>query len=174
MKKFLPFVFPFIALVIVLFLAIRWYNSKTVHTSDKIANFGDNVKIEQITQSDQQKIKQPAADVKSVQMQVQSNDVKGTSGQIRYEISNGKVSFTVNAELPELKQGLYQVWLQEVNGNTRKKAFTLTFAKGGYEGSAAIGVDVLPVDVVVSQENRNDDNIETVLMKGSLAVQNAQ
>jgi len=169
MKKFLPFVFPFIALVIVLFLAIRWYNSKTVHTSDKIANFGDNVKIEQITQSDQQRIKQPAADVKTVQMQGNN-----ANGQIRYEINNGKVAFTVNAELPQLKQGLYQVWLQEVNGNTRKKAFTLTFTKGGFEGSAAVGVDVLPVDVVVSQENHNDDNIETVLMKGSLAVENAK
>jgi hypothetical protein len=65
MKKILPFVFPLIALLIVLFLALRWYNAKTTRPEGKLTDFGEGMKIEDLT-LDQIKQHAVAKDMKSV------------------------------------------------------------------------------------------------------------
>ncbi len=169
MKKFLPFVFPFIALVIVLFLAVRWYNSKTTHSQEKIAEFGDNIKIEEVTPTNQNNLRQMAKDVKKIELKGDN-----TQGEMRYEVRDGKLEFTINADLPELSKGVYQVWLKQVNGDAKKKAFVLMFTKGGYTGSASVSIDALPFEIVISKEMQNDNVMETVIMKGSISVENTR
>jgi hypothetical protein len=169
MKKFLPFVFPFIALLIVLFLAVRWYNSRTVRSDDgKIADFGDTVKVENLSNDQLNSMKNSAKDEKTIELK--SSD--GMKGDIRYDLKDGKVYFSVNADLPELTQGVYQVWLKEVGGDAKKKAFMLTYSKGGFTGSAAISADTLPIEVVVSKELKNDDVMETSLFTGVIQKEN--
>jgi hypothetical protein len=162
MKKILPFVFPCIALIIVLILAVRWYNTKATHTSEKIADFGDNMKVEDLSPSDQKNIRQMAKDVRSVQLKGDST----VQGEVRYEVKNEQLQFTVTADLPQLSKGIYQVWVKQVQGDSKKKAFVLTNMKGGFTGSAAVNESILPVEIVVSKEMQNDDVMETVLMTG--------
>jgi hypothetical protein len=163
MKKLLPFLFPAVALLIVVFLAFRWYNSRTARPDGKISQFAENQTIESLTQAEVNKFRRPVKDLNSVELVGADN----AHGEVRYEVVDGKISFTVNANLPELKEGVYQVWLKEVNGDAKRKAFTLEFGKGGYTGSAAISADTLPFEVVVSKEmNANDDQMEMTLLKG--------
>jgi hypothetical protein len=162
MKKFLPFVFPAIALAIVLFLAVRWYNSRTVRDNGQITEFAEGVKIEDLTQAEMNNLRGMANNEKTVEL-------KGTddmSGQVRYEMKDGRIYFSVYATLPELTVGHYQVWLKQVNGDSKRKAFILEMNKGGYMGSAAISADTLPFEVVVSKEVNNDDIMEVSLLHG--------
>jgi hypothetical protein len=166
MKKFLPFVFPGVALILVLFLAVRWYNSRTVRPADdgKITQFGDGVQIEDLSKSASDKLRSGAKDEKSVELTGADN----LKGEVRYDITDGKVNFSVTANLPEIKDGQYQVWLKQVDGEAKRKAFVLTFGKGGYMGSAAISADLLPFQVIVSKETKNDDTMETSLLTGTI------
>ncbi len=162
MKKFLPFLFPLIALVIVFVLVFRWYNTQTANKQGKIPDFAAGTSIDPLSQTDSTRLKKPAKDTLTVDMQGTGNAI----GQIRYEIKDGKVQFSVIANLPAPKDGVYQVWLQAVNGESKKKAFTLELDKGGYIGSGSISADTLPFEVVVSLEKNNDDSMETPLLRG--------
>ncbi len=155
MKKFIPFVFPLIAICLVLFLAMRWYNSKTSRegTQAKIAQFDDTTQIDNLSASDSSRLKHPAQDEKSVDLSG-AGDAKG---QVRYDVTNGKVYMTLTASLPDAGKSIYQVWFKDVNGESKKKAFTLVNAKGGYVGSAAVSADMLPFEVVVSKQKTADD-----------------
>jgi hypothetical protein len=169
MKKILPFVFPCVALLIVLVLAVRWYNTKATHTQDKIADFGDSIKVEELSKADQNKIRSMAKDVQSLKLQGDN-----AQGEVRYEVQDGQLHFTVTADLPELEKGMYQVWLKQVSGESKKKAFVLSSLKGGFSGSGAITQTVLPVEVIVTKEMQNDDVMETVLMTGVIPAENTR
>jgi hypothetical protein len=163
MKKLLPFLFPAVALLIVVFLAFRWYNSRTARPDGKISQFAENQTIESLSQAEMNKFRRPVKDLSTVELTGADN----VTGNVRYEVVDGKISFTVNANLPELKEGVYQVWLKEVNGDAKRKAFTLELEKGGYTGSAAISSETLPFEVVISKEmNAKDDLMELILLKG--------
>lgn len=169
MKKFLPFVFPLVALLIVLFLAVRWYNTKTVHSDEnKIADFGA-IKVDDLSQLGKNGTPQMAKDLKTVAL-------KGVSaqGEVRYDVVDNKLQFTVSTDLPQIKTGTYQVWLKQANGEARKKAFALTYSKGGYVGSAEVSADALPFDIVVSKKLHNDDTLEEVLMMGTIPAENTR
>lgn len=163
MKKFLPFLFPLIALIIVGVLIFRWYNSQTANKQGKIPDFAAGTQIEQLSSTDSTRLKKGAKDLATV-------DMKGGQdmmGEIRYEVKDGKVLFSVIANLPPAENAQYQVWLQEVNGEAKKKAFVLAADKGGYIGSGSISADTLPFEVVVSLEkNKDDDQMETVVLRG--------
>jgi len=169
MRKFLPFVFPLLALLIVVYLGMRWYRTETSrNTADKKpAQFADGAKIEDLSASTSSQLKTPAKDEKTVDMSGSDN----AKGQIRYELKDGKVYFSVFADLPELKdgEGVYQVWLKQVNGDQKRKAFTLENTKSGYTGGAAISMDTLPFDVVVTkQQSVSDDNMSSTLLSGTI------
>jgi hypothetical protein len=165
MKKFLPFVFPLIALVIVLFLGYRWYTARIVRSEDKLPQVGEGMKIEDLSSEEADQLKNSAKDMKSV-------DLKGESGtqgagQIRYDIKDGKVVFSISADLPELVEGQYQVWIKTGNDQP-KRAFVLEMTKAGYIGTAAISADTLPAEVTISEEKKQDDTVEKVVLKGIL------
>jgi hypothetical protein len=163
MKKLLPFLFPAVALLIVIFLAFRWYNARTNHPQGKISQFAENQTIETLPQAQVNKLRQPVNDMNSVEM----TGSEDAHGDIRYEIADGKISFTVNANLPELKSGVYQVCLKEMNGDAKRKAITLELTKAGYTGSAAISAEILPFEIVVSKEmNASDEQMEVSILKG--------
>lgn len=166
MKKYIPFVFPALALAIVIFLGYRWYSSQTVKSNGKITDFAEGVQIEDLSSDQLNKLKKNGSkDIPSVELK---GDAEGV-GSVRYEIANGKVSFTVSADIAAPKKGeFYQVWLKEVGGESRKKAFQLEFGKGGYVGWGAVSEDTLPFEVVVSKETKDDDQIEAVQLSGTV------
>jgi hypothetical protein len=146
MKKFLPYVFPAIVLVILLFLAYRWYTVRT-QRDGKVSPFADSVTVENLSQDDAKRILRGVGDLKTVQLTGKGE----VSGQVRYEIKDGKVNFSVMAELPNLKTGNYQVWIKEVGSDSKKQAFILEEEKGGYVGSASVAETTLPFMIVVTQ-----------------------
>jgi len=165
MKKYIPFVFPALALAIVIFLGYRWYSSQTVKPG-KISDFGEGVQIEDLSSDQVNKLK--ANGSKDIPTVALTGDAEGT-GSVRYEVANGKVAFTVSADLAAPKKGeFYQVWLKEVGGDSKKKAFTLEFGKGGYVGWGAVSEDTMPFEVVVSKETKDDDQMETVQLSGTV------
>ncbi len=164
MKQFLPFIFPLIALLIVLFLGFRWYTTNTSRPEGKISEFAEGIKIEDLSDTESQKLQTPTG-VKDLNTVVLSGSGEA-QGQVRYEVKDGKVAFSVSAELPELSSGHYQVWLKAVGGEARRRAFVLEMSKAGYTGSAAISTTTLPFEVVVSKEMKDDEELETTLFNG--------
>ena len=162
MKKFIPFLFPAIALLVVLMLTVRWYRANTGRTEGKIMPFAEGVQIEDLNQTEMQRLSRMVRDINTVKLEGTGE----ASGEVRYDVVDGKVSFTVTAELPTLTEGKYQVWLKEVNGEKKRRAFVLEETKSGYLGSAAISADTLPFEVVVSKEVRDDDQMELPVLKG--------
>jgi len=157
-KKYYPFVFPTIALLLVLFLAFRWYNLRT----QRNAELKPEVQIENLSVEEQEQIVQADDD------SVTSVDLTGeatASGQVRYTLTDDKVLFSVNATLEEQEDQKYQVWLQRQDSKPTK-AFVLTYGKGGFMGSASVPVEYLPFEVIVTQEtNTTDDQPEKELMR---------
>jgi hypothetical protein len=145
-QTFLPYIFPAIVLVILLFLAYRWYSVRT-QRDGKVSPFADSVTIENLSQDDAKRILRGVGDLKTVQLTGQGD----VSGQVRYEIKDGKVNFSVMAELPTLETGVYQVWIKEVGSDAKKQAFTLEEGKGGYIGSASVAETTLPFMILVTQ-----------------------
>jgi hypothetical protein len=164
MKKLLPFVFPAAAFVLVAFLAFRWYGNQIGSAGD-IAEFGEGVEIEELTQVERDRVMKGAGDYKTVDLEG-ADDVMG---QVRYEMIDGKVRFSISASLPELESGFYQVWLKAVDSEAIREAFVLNFSKGGYLGSAAISEETLPFEVLVTQELVDDAAPETTVLKGFIS-----
>jgi len=167
MKKYLPFVFPAIALLIVIFLIFRFVtNNSGQDQGGDIAEFGEGVQIGQLTDTEQQEVLRGTGDFQTVQMDSTNEEALG---QIRYELTeDGRVLFSVMAGLPQLDRGMYQVWLESLEGDQVRKAFNLKFSKGGFNGSAGIAADTLPFRVVVSRELNDDNQIEQRLLEATI------
>lgn len=166
MKKIYPYIFPAVALLFVLFLLFRWYNLRTQREGD-MSLLSENVKIENLDASEANSFLKGTGDFQTTELAGEPE----YSGQVRYEVVDGKVLFSVMTTLPELNEGTYQVWLKETEGASKRKAFNLEYAKGGYMGSAAIDADLLPLEVIVSQEMENDDTLEKVLLRGVITTE---
>jgi len=164
MKKVLPFIFPLAALIIVIFLAFRWYSMRGI--SGQIGPVNEGVSIENLTQEQRERVMRGTKDSKTVVMEP-ANDQSLESGDIRYDIQNGQVLFSVDADLSPLTEGYYQVWLK--SGDQMTPAFQLELSKGGYTGSAAVKTEALPVEVVVSKELKSDQTIEEVVLRAVIA-----
>lgn len=164
MKKLIPFIFPTIALAIVVFLGYRWYQSQT-RMSGSISEVGEGIEIEDLSTEQMKKLQGSAAkDLPSVTLTGSGE----SSGVVRYEVQGERVFFTVTADLPALAKGQYQVWLRKLSGETRSKAFVLEMGKAGYMGSASVAADMLPFEVIVSTEVVDDMTVEAVVMTGTL------
>lgn len=164
LKQLLPFVFPTAAIVLVIVLAVRWYQLRSEQLG-KISEFAEGVEIEDLTQVEPDLALNGVPDAETVELE---GDSESAAGDIRYELADGKVKFSVSATLPQSEEGKYQVWLKEVDGQAVRKAFVLQILKGGYSGSAAISDETLPFEVVVSKEVVDDNLMEQVLLRGML------
>lgn len=154
LQKLLPYVFPAVVLLIVIILAYRWYNVRT-QRDGKVSPFAETVSIENLSQDDAKRILRGVGDLKTAKLEGTGEN----GGEVRYEIKDGKVRFSVMAELATLKTGSYQVWVKEVGSEAKKQAFVLEAGKGGYIGSASVSEATLPFEVVVTTG-------ETVVLTG--------
>ena len=164
LKQFLPFIFPSAAIVLVVILAFRWYRLRNDQIG-KISEFAQGVEIEDLTEAERDSALSGVKDVETLTLESEQDSIVG---EVRYELSDDKVRFSVAANLPDAEAAQYQVWLKEVNGQAIRKAFTLEMLKGGYTGSAAISAETLPFEVVVSKEMVNDNLMEQILLRGVL------
>ena len=162
MKQLTPYIFPAVAILIVVVLVFRWYRLNT-QTPGSLPDFGEQVQVEDVNEA-QASILNGAEDFSSVPMQV-GEEVEGT-GEIRYEQVEDRVVFSVTADLPELETGEYQVWLRDISGQSVKPVYTLSMSKGGYRGTASFSSSALPIEVVVSQETEPATQPTEILLRG--------
>jgi hypothetical protein len=135
MKKYLPFVFPALALVIVVLLALRWYSMRTNDNVNK-PNASEGVKIEELSADQLDTLKKtPVADMPTVKL----SGPDGAVGEVRYQLLENTVAMTVTAMLPELApgKGIYQLWIKPQSSATYTKIGTLELGKAGYMADAA-------------------------------------
>lgn len=160
MKKIYPYIFPAVALLFVLFLLFRWYSLRTQRES-MTSLLNESVVIQELSSADAMMV---VGDFDTVTME---GEDPTHLGEIRYEVVDGELLFTVSASLPTLDSGNYQVWLRQEN-NVQRRAFMLEYAKGGFIGSASIDASTLPLEVLVSMESLDDDILEQILLTGMI------
>lgn len=162
MKKVYPYVFPVVALLFVAFLAYRWYSLRTAPTETSL---GEGVQIENLSQTEAERVLRGTGDFKTV-------DLKGNpdfSGKLRYEVRDGRVYFSVMADLADLESGSYQVWVKNVGSEMANLAFPLEVGKAGYVGSAAVSVEDMPFEVMVTRQNVGQVEMGEVVLSGVVA-----
>ncbi len=165
LKKLLPFIFPTAAIVLVIILGVRWYRLRQDRTG-QISEFAEGIEIEDLTDEATEQPLNEADDLASQEMTNETDD-ETVMGQIRYELDEERIRFSVYANLPETTD-TYQVWLQDLTGESQRPAFTLARLKGGYLGSAAISAETLPFEVMVTKETTLDNQMEEVMLRGIL------
>lgn len=162
LKKYYPFIVPAIALILVIFLAFRWYNLRTQRQD--MAN--EDIQIETLTEEEEREIVQGTEDVSTVPLE--SEVEEPIRGQVRYRVQDDRVLVNVSADLPQ-EEGVYQVWVKPEDAEEPRAAFELTMNKGGYTGSGSLSADLLPLEVIVSQEMSPEDvTLETALLRGTI------
>lgn len=173
MKKYSPYIFPLIVVVIVFFLVYRWYTVRTQRDASQ-AGYGEGIQIENLTPDQQKSVLKGSPDVSSVPLEPTASDTNQPTGKgdIRYQIKDNKVTFSVSADLPTDKE--YHVWVRSKDGDNLTEAFTLKMEKGGLMGSAVVPQSQLPLEVIVSQATNKADVLNQVIMKGMIENKGAQ
>lgn len=167
MKKYTPYIFPLIVVVIVFFLVYRWYSVRTDRDPQQ-ADLGEGIQIENLTPEQLQNMSQGSKDLETATMESGMPDAETAGiGTIRYEIVNGKVNFSVLANLPDSATP-YTVWVRSKDGSDLTQAFTLEMGKGGFMGTAAVSEERLPLEVIVSQAATKEAVMESVVLKGMI------
>ena len=144
LQALLPYLFPLIAIIFVVIMFARWYKGKT--NESPVSLLDSKLQVESLSKEMQNSIIKGATDYEMLDMQ----GVDQAVGELRYQIKDDKLSFTVTANLPASKED-YAVWLTDLNGDAKKRVFNLAYSKAGYVGSAMVSADVLPVRIVVAK-----------------------
>lgn len=164
MKKIYPYIFPAVALLFVLFLLFRWYSLRTQRES-MTSLLHEGVTIEELSADQAQNLLRGVGDYESVDL---TGENPAYLGQVRYELVDGELRFSVTTDLPRLSSGTYQVWLRQAEGDIQRRALTLALGKAGYMGSAVIDASTLPLEILVTRELTDDTILEEVLLRGTI------
>lgn len=159
MKKYTPYILPLVVVAVVFILVYRWYNMRTERMTSSLLDEG--VVIENLSEEELQETLDEASDFKTAELkpvQPAESETEGETpessetgeGVIRYDITDNRVVFSVIGTFPKSEEN-YQVFLKDIDGTVTRHAFTLEDRKGGLVGSAAVSVDILPVEVLVAR-----------------------
>lgn len=159
LQSLLPYLFPLIAVILVVVMFARWYKGKTADAP--VSLLDSQLEVESLSAQMQDSIIKGATDYKMLNM----IGVDQAVGELRYQIKDNKLSFTVTANLPSSKED-YAVWLSDMNGAAKKRVFNLKYSKAGYVGSAMVSDDILPVKVLVSKAS--DLMLEDILLQAEI------
>jgi len=159
LQSLLPYLFPLIAVILVVVMFARWYKGKTADAP--VSLLDSQLEVESLSAQMQDSIIKGATDYKMLNM----IGVDQAVGELRYQIKDNKLSFTVTANLPSSKED-YAVWLSDMNGVAKKRVFNLKYSKAGYVGSAMVSDDILPVKVLVSKAS--DLMLEDILLQAEI------
>lgn len=164
LQNILPYLFPLIAIVFVGVMFARWYKGKTAETP--VSMLDSQLQVESLPSDVQNDIIKGATGYEMQEMQGASG-----AGELRYQIKDNKLTFTVTANLPESEEE-YAVWLADLDGNSKKRVFNLVYSKAGYVGSAVVDASVLPVKVIVVKAS--DLMLQDILLQAELSAPEAK
>ncbi len=156
----MPYLFPLIAVIFVVVMFARWYQSKTADAP--VSLLDPQFQVETLPSQVENDILKGAVDYQTAEMQGEGK----VAGEVRYQIVDDKLSFTVTANLPSSEED-YVVWLTDGNNEAKKRVFNLIYSKAGYMGSAMVAAEVLPVRVVIVKAS--DLLLQDVLLETDLS-----
>lgn len=162
MKKYTPYVFPLVVLGVIFMLVFRWYTLRSERS--EYALLGEGVEIENLSQEEMVNSLTGVGDYESIDLESQDPE---SNGVVRYELKDDKVRFSVMANLPE-PEGEYHVWLRSTDGTAMRQVFTLVEGKGGYIGSAALPSELLPFEMIVSENAEAEMADEDYVLRGTI------
>ncbi|NCN82690.1 MAG: hypothetical protein GW947_01870 [Candidatus Pacebacteria bacterium] len=170
LKKYTPYIFPLLVFLLVFFLIFRWFQLRSERANNEL-NFSEGIQIENLSEDQQRTMLQAAGDYDTVNLSPEASDdvmvKQDVTGVIRYEVTDGKVLFSVIVTAMQTDE--YHVWLHDTDTNELSPAFDLVAGKGGLVGTAAINSDLLPVEVVVSTSSDKTKVLDNVVLRGILS-----
>lgn len=159
-KSVLPYVLPILSLALVSFMFFRWYRARTAQTPNDFLN-SEDFQVQTLPTQQQEQLVKGTTDFDAVKM-----EASGTaSGEIRYQVTDDSLNFSVTANLPDSPED-YAVWLRTPGTDARRHIFNLQKEKAGYIGSASVSTQVLPVEIVVTKAS--DLMLDDVLLRGTI------
>lgn len=175
MKKLTPYIFPLVVILIVFFLVYRWFVIRTEKGIDP-SSMNEGIQIEDLSSEKASSLLRGSNDLESTPLTpddaTAQEDVVGT-GTIRYEVVEGKVNFSVIADLPENETG-YQVWIRTQDKDNLTLATQLEAAKGGYMSTISVAEDQLPLEVMVTTAKDKSRVLDTVILRGMIKAEQAE
>ncbi len=182
MRRLLPFIFPLIAFLIVVFLLIRWFNLRAPRAGQ--INLNDlKTQVEELLPDSRSDMNSPrpassdssglssASDLPSISLEPLADatgSAQAAQGTVRYMTEDSQVKLQVFADLAPLSTGWYQVWTQSSGSAQPQRVAQLSSQKGGYVASFNLPLASLPTEIVISEESKNDAQLERILLKGRL------
>ncbi|MDO5561383.1 MAG: hypothetical protein Q4G02_01245 [bacterium] len=157
MKKFLPFILPALAVILVVVFAYRFYQQRTAErlpTPEVTAG----AEIEELSVAELEALEKMGRGVGNYETAKMTGD-QG-NGEIRFEKKNDKVYFTVTANLPESKED-YKLWLKQADAEKFVASKALTLGKAGLIAATAADANTLPLTVEVRLQ-------EQVVLRGEV------
>lgn len=167
MKKFSPYIFPALVVLLVIFMITRWYDKR-----GQISDYGEGIEIENLSEEESKAALTGVGDYTTVPLEKTQPDKEAAqpsplTGLIRYEIDGDRVKLSVIAA--NFDQSIqYYVWLQPVGSNKVQQAFVLTEGKGGLVGSGSFLTKQLPVEVLISKGSVLDVDQANVVLRGKV------
>ncbi len=146
MKKYLPFVLPAFAVILVLFFAIRWYQEKTA-ASLPTPEVSAGAEIEELSANELASLEKMSQGLGNYQT-VALSGATG-QGEVRFEKKDGKVYFTATVNLPELTNDNYRLWLKTAQSQIFVASKAFSFNKAGFVAATVVGADKLPLNLEV-------------------------
>jgi hypothetical protein len=159
LQDLLPYLFPLLAIVFVTVMFARWYQGKTAEAPKALLD--TQLEIAALTEAEQSSLIRGTADYKMVAM----TGTEGAYGEVRYQVSEDKLVFSVTANL-DSAASKYAVWMMSPDGQLSKHMFDLVASKAGLVGSAAITTEVLPARLVVAPAS--DLELEQIILSADL------
>ena len=179
MKKFVPFILPILAVIVVGLLCWRWFstNKKITETPE----LPTKIEIENLSEDEKSRLNdlvRGIGDYKTVNMATVA-DLGGEpiKGQIRYEDQGERIYASVIASLPTpAERTFYQVWLKPAGVTDWQKSEILSLTKGGFNASFVIELAKLPLEVRVTLEGVGTTTGEesAVLLTGTIPLLDGQ
>ena len=161
MKKFLLIALPILAVIIVAVFGYNWYKQRTAERLS-VPEVTAGTEIEELSTSELaalENLRRGVGDYQSVKM------TGSGVGEVRYEIKDGKVLFSVNANLPTDQEQIYHLWLKEAQATDFVQSKILEDTKGGLIASSAVAIDKLPIALEIRVG-------ETVILRGEIQAEN--
>ena len=154
--KYLPFLLPVLAIIVMIFLAWRWYAMQT-KTEVMVPPTSPKIEIESLNSDDQALLTQLSkgqGDYQTTKMTiVNANETIGIA-TLRYEIQEDITLVSIFADLESLgEEEKYQVWLSPAGTDEWQPSDLLVLQKAGYIASLAVKTEVLPMKIKITREN---------------------
>lgn len=166
MKKFSPYIFPALVVLLVVFLITRWYDRRGT-----ISDYGEGIQIENLSEEELTDALTGVGDYTTLPLEKTATDTASLTGSdtglLRYEIEMDKVKLSVILAEYNLDNSYY-VWLLPDGADKPQQAFVLTEGKGGLIGSGAFSVDQLPVEVLITKGSGLGVDQTNVVLKGKI------